>query len=66
MKIKEFKTKFNNIEKTVHTHKNFIFEGGFGEEREASIYTANAVYKELKKNKLDVVKIDPAKKISPN
>jgi D-alanine-D-alanine ligase len=62
MKIREFKEKFNNIEKTVHAHKIFIFGGGFGEEREASIYTANAVYKELKKNKLDVIKIDPAKK----
>jgi D-alanine-D-alanine ligase-like ATP-grasp enzyme len=62
MNIKKFKGEFNSIEKTVRARKIFVFGGGFGEEREASIYTANAVYKELKKNKFSVAQIDPANK----
>lgn len=53
-----------NLKKAVIRLKNkriIIACGGFSEEKETSLESGNAVYKELKKNGFNSVKIDPSK-----
>jgi len=58
--IEKFKTNFEIITNPLKTKRIVILGGGFGNERDASLYTAQSVQEELKINGFDLLFIDPA------
>lgn len=60
MLIKQFLSKFDEIANKIIKKRIVVALGGFGEEREASIYTGQKVFDVLKNNSCDVISIDPS------
>lgn len=58
--VEEFNAQKDTVKADLLKKKIIVLTGGFSEEREASEYSANAVYRSLKEQGFDVTLLDPA------